>query len=151
VIDLTRSLTIDAPAPAVWAVLSDYARDPEWRTGVLVMEPSPAGPVAVGTTTHEEMRLGGRAYVNDGVVDEVDPGRRLAWHTTDGADASGSRLVEALPDGGCRATLVLRVRPHGAEALMAPIVRRLLDRGLRRDLEALAALVEARTPVAVRR
>jgi uncharacterized membrane protein len=142
-IDLTRSHAIDAPATAVWAVLSAYGRDPEWRTGVLLMEPSPPGPAEPGTTTHEEMRLGGRTYVNDGVVDEVDPGRRLTWHTTEGADASGARMVEPLADGSCRVTLTLRVRPHGVEAFMAPVIRRMLERNLRRDLRALAALVAA--------
>ena len=146
-IDLSRSLTIHASAADVWALLSDYRRDPEWRTGVATMEPSPPGPSRPGTTTHEEMRLGGRTYVNDGVVDAVDPGRRLEWHTTEGADASGAREVEPLPDGTCRATLTLRVRPHGAEVLMAPVVRRMLDRNLRRDLDALAALVAAAATV----
>ncbi len=145
-IDLTRSLTIAAPADEVWAILSDYRRDPEWRTGVLVMEPTPPGPAQPGTTTHERMRLGGRTYVNDGVVDTVEPGRRLTWHTTEGADADGARAVEPLTDGTCHVTLSLRVRPHGAEALMAPVVRRMLDRNLRRDLDALAALVTAAVP-----
>ena len=142
-IDLTRSLTIDAPATEVWALVSDYARDPEWRTGVLVMEPSPPGPAEPGTTTHEEMRLGGRTYVNEGLIDTVEPGRRLTWHTTDGADAEGARAVEPLTDSTCQVTLSLRVRPHGVETLMAPVIRRMLDRNLRRDLQALAALVAA--------
>jgi uncharacterized protein YndB with AHSA1/START domain len=142
-IDLTHTHDIPAPAATVWAVLADYTRDPEWRTGVEVMQPDPAGPARPGTTTHEVMRLGGRTYVNDGVVDEVDPGRRLTWHTTEGADASGARMVESLPEGTCRVTLTLRVRPHGVEAFMAPVIRHMLDRNLRRDLQALGALVAA--------
>lgn len=145
-IDLTHTRTVPAPAPAVWAVLADYARDPEWRTGVEVMEPSPAGPVQPGTTTHEVMALGGRTYVNDGVVDTVEDGRRFTWHTVEGADASGSRQVVARPDGTSEVTLTLTVRPHGAEVLMAPVVRRMLARGLRRDLDALATLVTSVRP-----
>lgn len=139
--NITRSHTVPAPAAAVWAVLADYRRDPEWRTGVEVMGPSPAGPVQPGTTTHEVMRLGGKTYVNDGVVDTVDPGRCLTWHTVQGADASGSRQVVERPDGTSEVTLTLSVRPHGGEVLIAPIVRRMLDRNLRRDLAALSALV----------
>lgn len=142
-IDLTRSLDLAAPAPAVWEVLADYGRDAEWRTGVLAMEPDAPGPAREGTTTHETLRLGGRTYVNDGIVDAVEPGHRLTWHTVSGADASGSRRVVARADGGSRVTLTLTVRPHGAEVLLAPLVRRMLDRNLRRDLAALAALVTA--------
>lgn len=140
-IDLTHTLDIPAPADQVWAVLAAYHRDPEWRAGVLVMEPTPPGPVRPGTTTHEEMRLGGRSYVNEGVVDTVEPGRQLTWHTTRGADASGRREVTPTGAATCRATVSLQVRPHGFEALMAPVIRRMLDRNLRRDLDALAALV----------
>lgn len=140
-IDLTRSHIVPAPAAVVWAVLSDHRRDPEWRTGVEVMEPSPPEPSRPGTTTHEVMRLGGRTYVNDGVVDAVDPGHRLAWHTVEGADASGWRRVVDRGDGTCEVTLALTVRPHGAEVLIAPLVRRLLAKNLRRDLAALASLV----------
>lgn len=135
--------TIDVPAPAdvVWGILSDYRRDPEWRIAVSVMEPSPAGPSMVGTTTHEVMRLGGRTYVNDGVVDDVVPGRRIEWHTTEGADASGAREVVPTPDGRSRVTLELRIRPHGAESLFAPIVRRTVRKQLWQDLEDLCRLV----------
>lgn len=145
-IDITRTHVIDAPASAVWAVLADYSRDPEWRAGVEVMEPTPLGPARPGTTTHEVMRLGGRTYVNDGVVDTVESvgtGHCFAWHTVEGADAHGWRRVVERPDGTTEVALNLVVRPHGAEALMAPIVRRMLDRGLRRDLVALADLVQA--------
>lgn len=139
--NITRSHIVPAPAAAAWAVLADYRRDREWRTGVEVMEPSPAGPAQPGTTTHEVMRLGGKTYVNEGVVDAVDAGHLLTWHTVEGADASGSRQVVDRPDGTSEVTLTLNVRPHGGEVLIAPIVRRMLDRNLRRDLAALSALV----------
>jgi len=38
------------------------------------MVPTPAGPVRVGTTTAEEMKVAGKTYRNDGEVVAVDPG-----------------------------------------------------------------------------
>lgn len=140
-IEATARVEIDRPAQDVWAVLADYARDPEWRGGVLEMTPSPAGPVAPGTTTRERMRFAGRELRNDGEVVEVGPGLRFAWRTTEGADADGARAVVPLGDGRCRVELLLRVRPHGAERLTAPLAALLLRRTLRADARRLRALV----------
>ena len=137
---IIESHEIDAPATAVWAVLSDYSRDAEWRADVLEMRAEPAGPIAVGVVTHEVMRVGGRTYRNTGVVERVEPGRRLDWRTTAGADAHGSRTVEPLGEGRCRVTMALHVVPHGVNRLLAPVLRPMLAKGLRRDLVALSAL-----------
>jgi uncharacterized membrane protein len=142
----TESLVVDAPADSIWRVLADYPRDPEWRTGVVSMTVDPHGPPDVGTTTHEVIRVAGRTYRNDGVVDRVVPGRSIAWHTTSGAEASGVRSVRSLSPGQCEVTLALQVVPHGVNRLLVPVLRRVLRSNLRRDLEALAA-VHAGHPV----
>lgn len=146
-IDLTTSVDVDVPAAEAWSVVADYAQDSRWRAGVTSMVPDPAGSVAVGTTTHEEMTFGGRTLRNDGLVTTVEPGRVFAWRTTDGADADGSRQVVPLGDGRCRVTLTLRVRPHGFERLLAPVYRRMLGKGLAADAGSLRALLERRTAV----
>ena len=140
---LTASRDVDADAADVWAVLADYHQDPRWRTGVVAMTASTDGTAVAGTTTREELRLAGQTWINDGVIDDVEPGRRLRWHTRQGADANGARSVDPLAPGRCRVTLELEVRPHGAERLLAPVLRRILARNLRRDLDRLATLVTA--------
>ena len=140
---IIETLDIDASAAAVWAVLADYSRDAEWRTDVSEMRPEPAGPAAVGTITHEVMKVGGRTYRNTGLVGRVEPGRRLEWRTTAGADAHGSRTVESLGGERSRVTMELHVVPHGVNRLLAPVLRPMLVKGLRRDLQALATLVAA--------
>lgn len=142
-IDLTRSLDIAAPASRVWAVLADYRRDPEWRTGVLSMEPDTPGLAQPGTRVHEVLRLAGTTSDIGSVVDAVAPGRRVDWHTTSGSDADGFRMVEPIDDGRCRVSLGITVRPHGAERLLVPMVRRLLGRNLAGDLDRLRDLVAA--------
>ena len=73
-ITLIHETDIDAPADMAWRVVADYARDVEWRKGVLRMAPTPTGPVQVGTTTEEEMKVAGKTYRNDGEVVAVEPG-----------------------------------------------------------------------------
>ncbi len=136
----TTTIAIDAPADRVWAVLADYARDPEWRTGVVEMRAEPAGPAAVGTLTHEVLRLGGRTYRNTGEVRRVVPGERIEWRTVEGADANGCRSVRPTP-GGCEVVLELEVRPRGIDRLFTPVLRPMLAKNLRRDAQALATLV----------
>ncbi|MBW0135985.1 SRPBCC family protein [Pseudonocardia abyssalis] len=142
-IDIGEQLDVDRPAAEVWAVVADYAHDPQWRGGVTAMDPTPAGAVRVGQRTDERMRFAGRAYRNAGVVEAVGPGRRFAWRTTAGVDAEGARSVEETGVGTCTVKLELRVRPHGIERLLAPVLRVALRRGLRGDLARLGALVEA--------
>lgn len=142
IIQLIHESEVDAPADLVWGVVTDYRRDPEWRDGVLSMTASPAGPVAVGTTTAEELRVAGKVWHNDGEVTAVEPGRRFEWRTTVGAVADGARSVEAIDERRCRVRLELNVTPTGMNRLLAPVFRRLLDRGLAGDVERLRRLVE---------
>jgi hypothetical protein len=72
------------------------------------MVPSPAGPVNVGTTTREQLRVAGKTWHTSGEVTEVEPGRRVGWRTTSGAAASGSRSVEPIDASRCRARRTLR-------------------------------------------
>lgn len=140
----TATATIERPAEEVWAILADYERDPEWRAGVETMAPSTAGPAVVGTTTDEVLHLGGRTYRNGGVVHAVEPGTRLEWRTTSGADAEGSRTVRPTGAGTCEVTLELRVRYHGTQRLLAPVLTPMLRKGLHADLATLAALASRR-------
>jgi Polyketide cyclase / dehydrase and lipid transport len=148
--EITVHHDIPVEPAAVWSTLADYRRDPEWRTGVVEMTPSPSGPVTAGTTTREVLRMGGRTWVNIGVVDAVVAERAVRWHTTEGADANGTRSVE--PAGrGSRVTLNVTVRPRGTERLAAPILRRMLERNMRHDLVRLGELVLADEPQPVNR
>jgi uncharacterized membrane protein len=141
-IELTRTVTVDAPAASAWALVADYRRDVEWRSGVLSMDPTPADLVKVGTTTTERIRAGGRTYVNDGLVTDLDPDRRFSWRTTSGVDADGRRSIEPLDDGRCTIRLELRVRPSGFDRALTPFLRPMLRNSLRKDLDRLRALLE---------
>ena len=142
-ITLIHETAIDAPAAAAWLVVADYARDVEWREGVVRMVPTPIGLVQVGTTTVEEMKVAGKTYRNDGEVIAVEPGSRFEWRTTAGAVAHGSRQVTPINSERCRVRLELHVTPTGLNRLFAPILKKVLDKGLAGDVVRLRDLVEA--------
>jgi uncharacterized protein YndB with AHSA1/START domain len=142
-ITLIHETDIDAPAAMAWRVVADYARDLDWRHGVLRMVPTPTGPVQVGTTTAEEMKVAGKTYRNDGEVVAVEPGFRFEWRTTAGAVAHGARQVTPIDPGRCRVQLELHVTPTGLNRLFAPMLTKVLDKGLAGDVERLRHLVES--------
>ena len=142
-ITLEQHIDIDAPAAAAWRVLADYGRDPDWRQGVETMAPSPSGEVVPGTTTDEVLHLGGRTWRNGGIVTAVDPGRTFTWKTTSGSDADGGRTVTPLGPDRCHVRLELTLRPHGAERMLAPVLRRMARTTLAGDARRLADLVVA--------
>ena len=141
-IELSASVDVDRPADDVWQVVADYSRDPEWRQGVATMAPSTVGPVVLGTTTAEELRMAGRTWDNTGVVTSVDAGRRFTWRTTSGVPASGSRTVGPRPGGGSRVELTVTVTADGVLRLLRPLLTPLMRRGLAADAARLRDLVE---------
>ena len=143
-IDISRSVEVAAPAPVAWQLVSDYSRDAQWRTGVVTMVPSPLGPVAVGTTTVEQIRVAGKLWRSDGEVTAVDEGVAFHWRTTAGAVAEGGRTVTPLDGGRSLVTLQLQATPTGLQRLATPLLRRALTRNLAADADRLAQLVAER-------
>jgi uncharacterized protein YndB with AHSA1/START domain len=153
-IDLHATVEIDRPADEVWRLVADYDRDPEWRGGVATMAPSTAGPVVVGTTTAEQLRMAGRTFTNTGVVTTVEPGRRFAWRTTSGVPAHGSRAVTPLAAGRSRVDLEMVVTVTGLHRLVRPALAAMMRRGLAADaarLARLASVVDGGTSPSTRR
>lgn len=141
-ITIIEERAIELPADPVWAVLGDYHRDPEWRTGVTSMTID-AEPPRTGARTVELLKLGGRTYRNVGELTDVGA-LAISWRTVEGARAHGSRAVHPSATG-CVARLELAVTPGGAERLLAPVLARMLRRNMRRDLGRLAQLAAQAT------
>jgi hypothetical protein len=135
-------IDIDRPARDVWAVLDDYARDEEWRAEVTTMVPTPAGPAAAGTRTHETGRLLGSPFETNGLVVEV--GERWFRWTASGAGsrAEGTRAVEELGPDRCRVVLGYDVGLTGPMRLLNPLFVSAFRRGARRNLRTLKGLAE---------
>lgn len=88
---------IEAAPDAVWAVLADFARYPEWNPFVRAI----AGDLAVGARLTVQLELAGRAVPIRPTVLVAVPGRELTWR--------GSLGVGGLFDGEHR----FRIEPGG--------------------------------------
>jgi hypothetical protein len=139
---ITEHIHLPIPPGAAFALVSDYARDPQWRGGVRTMWPSTAGPARAGTTTEEVVRFLGRTYRNPGRVTAVD-GHRLSWEAQgDNVRASGERRVDARADGDSRFTYVLDLEVFGMPRPVASLLGRLYRMQVRKDLRRLRRLVQ---------
>lgn len=134
-------LTMDLAAPpeAVWRVISDYRRDPEWREGVR-MTCEPAGELREGTTTREALRMLGAWHHTVARIREVEAPRSFRFVSDDGR-VDGARAVEPRA-GGSHLTVALRVGVPALLAPLAPLLGWLFRRRVGRDLARLRRLVE---------
>jgi hypothetical protein len=95
---------IERPAEAVWAVLEDVRRLPEFSASTVTVRDAPARLTAARQTFHQEVRVLGRSFDSEWVVNAIDPGRSL---TIEGDVGYGVRYcltesVEPLGPERCR-------------------------------------------------
>ncbi len=137
------SILIRRATAEAFAYVSDYTRDPTWRTGVSEMRHDPPGTIHLGSKTHERMTFARLRMVNVAEIVAFEPGRKTAFRTVGGPlVATGHRLVEAHADGA-RFTYAAEVELRGPVALLAPLLQWRLRRTVRRDLMRLKRIVEA--------
>jgi hypothetical protein len=133
-----RSIDIDAPAAAVWAVISDVERWPEWTASISSVQRSRTGPLTVGEkVVVRQPRLPTLTYTVTG----VDDGRSFTWEAGNVASrGGGEHVLTPRVAGGCTATLRLTQRGP-----VAPLVGALLDGLTRRYLRMEAEGLKSRS------
>ena len=98
---VSAATRIDAPPLAVWAVLTDLSRYPEWNP--LFREAS--GEIAVGSriTLRAVQPANGRLMTVRAKIVAADPGAELRWTSSLPAIMSGEHSFVLTPlDGGTR-------------------------------------------------
>ena len=139
---VSSTVLIDRPKDDVFAYVSDYENDPQWRSGVSEMRLDPPGEVSIGVRTHEVMRFMGRDMATEAEVVGYEPGRKVAFRTISGAlSAHGYRLVEDAGTGTkltyhADADLTVAYRPFTA------LIKRVFSRRVGADLARLKAILE---------
>jgi uncharacterized protein YndB with AHSA1/START domain len=144
--DISVSIVIARPVEAVFEFVSNYERDPQWRTGVIEMMQMPPGRSQVGTKTREVGRFFGRKMITPGEVTKCEPNREVAFAglMADEIRVSGRRTVEPVGEQTrftYQATVELRGFYRLLEPLMAASLRKRFAGDLRRLKERLEASV----------
>ena len=95
--NIEHGIDIDAPADTVWAVVTDFARYPEWNPFMTI-----AGKPSDGESLEVTIRPGKRTMTFKPTVLAHEPGRQLQWR--------GRLILPGIFDGEHR----FRVEPTGA-------------------------------------
>ena len=146
-IDVSTSIDIDRPADEVFAFVSEFPNNPRWQRGQVSCRWTSEPPLRVGSTYDQHARFLGRDMVNPFCVIEYEPGRRVRFTSTGGTfPLTITRTVEPLGDGRARFTERAEGEPGRYFRIASPLLRRLVQRSIRRDFPVLKALLEREAP-----
>ena len=141
-ISYQQSTIVDRPADEVWAHVANYAFDLQWRDGLTDMTPTPDGPPKTGTNVHEELRSLGTTMVNDTTVTMLGDHAYRFVGGGSGGQVEGGREVIALESERSEFTYDISLTLNGPVRFFGFLLRPILSRKLRTDLERFRTLVE---------
>ncbi|MFP5253934.1 MAG: SRPBCC family protein [Actinomycetes bacterium] len=152
---ISASVDVAAPVDAVWSVVSDVTRMPEWSPELRRLYVLGRREPRVGLRLLGINRRGYAVWPTTSKVTRFEPGRAVAWRTRE-SGATWTYELEAV-EGGTRLT-GRRDLPEFTlgTTLMAPLIggadrhdRELAD-GIRATLERIKATVESTSTAATR-
>lgn len=138
--EIITHIEIHASPRAVWSVLTDFARHPEWNPFVRSIEGVPS---AGATLSVHVSPPGGKGMTFKPVVLKAKPGQELRW--------LGRVLLPGLFDGEhyfriepVASGIVRFVQGERFSGLLVPLFKSGLERGTRAGFEAMNAALKAR-------
>jgi hypothetical protein len=143
-VDVLTEAVIRRPVNEVAAFAADPTNAPRWYQNIESVEWKTAPPVAVGSAIAFVARFLGRRLVYTYEVAELVAGERLVMRTREGPFPMETTYTwEALGPDATRMTLRNRGEPTGFSKVVAPFMANAMRRANRKDLTALASLLES--------
>ncbi len=139
----SHTLEVDAPPEAIFAILDDVTRTPEWLGRCTELENLTGGPIAVGQQLKYHYKDGRRTGVMDGQVAAHDPNRHLENRFTDTMmDVSVDFRAEPLGADRTRLTHSITIDTKGMGKVFTPLIKRQLPEQTMGAMNSLKALAE---------
>ena len=140
-VDVAPETVISRPRADVAAYMFDPARDLEWTRRVSASRVVSDGPFGTGTSVERVARLLGREFAYRYEVTAFDPDTLVAMAVTRPFPMDVRYELEDAPEG-TRVRIRASGDPGGFFGLWSPLLRRVVERNISRDLEALKARLE---------
>ncbi len=145
-VDVVTERVIGRPVDVVSGYAADPTNAPEWYANIESVEWETRPPAAVGSRVAFRARFLGRRLAYTYEVIEWVPGERLVMRTAEGPFPMETTYTwEATSADRHRMTLRNRGEPTGFSKALAPLMAPAMRRANRKDLAALAALLETRS------
>ncbi|RFU22534.1 SRPBCC family protein [Geodermatophilus marinus] len=107
----TQSITVEAPPPAVMAVIADFPAYPQWVAAAKTVEVLETGPGGRARRVHFVLDAG--AVKDDYVLEyDWDGDRRVSWHLVTGQmqkRQEGSYTLVPTPAGGTEVVYAITI------------------------------------------
>jgi uncharacterized membrane protein len=144
-VKLASTLEIDRPADEVFAVISDFSRNPEWQGGMKSAHWTSEPPTGVGSTYEQVARFLGRDVITTFEVVAFEPGRSVTIESRQSSfPITVTRSVEPLGPDRTRVSALIEGEPGRFFRLFGPLLRFMAERSVKGDYERLRRLLEDR-------
>jgi uncharacterized protein YndB with AHSA1/START domain len=140
----SHTLQVDAAPEAVYAIIDDTDRTPEWLARCTKIDNPANGQNTVGTPLTYHYRDGKRTGSMEGRIITHEPGRRFAMNFVDkitDVTVDFETAPGAAP-GTTRLTHTIDIATKGFGKLLTPVIARALPKQTTNAMESLKALAE---------
>ena len=138
------TIRIERPADEVFAVISDFSRNPEWQSGMTSAEWTSEGPIGVGSTYDQVARFMGQDIKTSFEVTAFEPGRSITIESREsGFPIRVTRSVEPLSGTACEVTADVSGEPGRFFGFVGRLLDRRAARAVREDYQRLKEMLES--------
>jgi uncharacterized membrane protein len=145
VIRFETSVRIERPTDKVFAYVSEPENFPRWNSAVQTVRKTSSGEEPVGSTYAMTRQLPSGQVENDLEITVYEPPREFAIRTLAGPTPFVYRYAFSPTHGGTLVELEAEVELPGAAALVGPLARRAVKRGVDDNFATLKGALERRS------
>ena len=138
----SHSLTIAAAPVAVFGLLTNFSRLPEWVAEVEESAQTSEGPVGAGTTFTQRAQVKGHSVTIVSTVKEHTPPHTLAYTSIAGPVTGQWRYLITPLDNGIQLSISVDLNTGALPALFAPMVVNAIQAGAVKNLQSFKRLLE---------
>lgn len=137
-----HTITISRPVEEVFAFVTDYEKDAQWRSGVEEAVMTSDGPIGVGSTYRGVERFLGRKIESTSEITEFEVDKRFSFKATSGPIPFKASMSFETHGGGTQLSMVAEAELGGFFRIAEPIVVRVARRQIETEMANLKDLLE---------
>jgi uncharacterized membrane protein len=141
---IEHSVVIDRPIEEVFDVATCLRRCVVWRSALMASAKTSEGPVGVGTTFDQEVRVLGINRTNTAVVTAYEPPNLFAYEHVTGLNAYEARFTFKPEGEGTRFTVTVEGEPFAGWLRIVPksLFARWVQNTIGQEMETLKMMME---------
>ncbi len=143
-IKIERSVVINRPISEVFAFVTNFENEPQWNPGVMQTKQTSGGPIGLGTTFQEDVKVMGRRTRGAYEVIEYEPPQKFSIKSTSGPLAFKVKYSFVSLGDSTQFTGAGEIQPSGIFKVVAPLLARVVGRQIETGLVNLKRILETK-------